>query len=597
MLVQISALALRPEREPYRSLSQHWRRQESRRYLLFAVTFIPILLAIPLVAGLRLGFYDGPFAVALLIVSLIGVQTLVLWSDNVALARIETRLEEREMESSRILQSIGDAVIVTDADAHILRMNPVAETLTGWQVREAVGRPLADVFRIVDEDRHEPMENPVETVKRLGTVVGLANHTLLYDRSGQATRIADSSAPIRAADNSLLGIVLTFRDVTASKTAEDALRRSEDRLRVALEAAQLGTWERDLATGSMECSSIFKAIFGRAADEPFNYQDLLQAIHPGDLPAVQEAADAAIRGHSSYRSEYRVLWPDHSLHWVIVSGRPVRDGAGVVTRLVGVVLDVTDRHRATQALLQSEKLAAVGRLAASIAHEINNPLESVTNLLYLARTGEGLPEDSIAYLDLAERELRRVSAIANQTLRFHKQASSPKPVPAPELVDSVLQVFQGKLVNSRVRVHRRDRKQGPVICFEGEIRQVLSNLIGNALDAMQPGGGKLYIRTREGTRWDTGQRGVFLTIADSGPGMSAQTLSRLFEPFFTTKGFAGTGLGLWVSYEIVARHDGALKVCSVQRAGRNGTTFRLFLPSDAVERPEVTDARLESRVN
>ena len=257
--------------------------------------------------------------------------------------------------------------------------------------------------------------------------------------------------------------------------------------------------------------------------------------------------------------------------------RPVPDGILVIFR------DVTEQRRAATALIQTEKLAAVGRLAASIAHEINNPLESVTNLLYLARRSQEMDEVQ-DYLDSAERELRRVSVISNQTLRFYKQSTDPMMVTCDDLLESVLSIYQGRLLNSHVRVETRGRAERPVECFEGEIRQVLNNLVGNAIDAMHPGGGRLLIRSREGVSWRTGQRGITMTVADTGSGMSPQTLLKLFDAFYTTKGIGGTGLGLWVSREIVERHHGRLRVRSSQRRGCSGTVFTMFLPMDAVRR-------------
>ena len=251
-------------------------------------------------------------------------------------------------------------------------------------------------------------------------------------------------------------------------------------------------------------------------------------------------------------------------------------------------MDITERHKTVAALMQSEKLAAVGRLASSIAHEINNPLESVTNLLFLIR---GNPESPLLreYIEIAERELKRVSVITTQTLRFHKQSTKPRAVTCQDLIGSVLSIYQGKIVNSRVQVENqaefsvegRRRAAPSVVCFGGEIRQVLSNLIGNALDAMQANGGRMLLRSREGTDWKTGRKGVLITVADTGAGMSPQTQSRLFEPFYTTKGLAGNGLGLWISREIVVRHEGALRFRSSRRQDRSGTVFTLFLPCEA----------------
>jgi signal transduction histidine kinase len=257
--------------------------------------------------------------------------------------------------------------------------------------------------------------------------------------------------------------------------------------------------------------------------------------------------------------------------------QPRRDGRGAISGIIVLGVDVTESKRAEHALLQSEKLAAVGRLASSIAHEINNPLEAVTNLLFLAKQAASSPK-AIEFLMLAEAELQRVSAITSQTLRFHRQSTNRKLVTSKELIGDTLLLFQGRLNNSSVILDRRERACRPVLCFDGEIRQVLSNLIGNAIDAMNPGGGRILVRTREGTDWRTGREGVIFTVADTGSGMSLQTVKRIFEPFFTTKELGGTGLGLWISREIVDRHRGVLKVRSRQSAQGCGTVFALFLP-------------------
>lgn len=263
--------------------------------------------------------------------------------------------------------------------------------------------------------------------------------------------------------------------------------------------------------------------------------------------------------------------------------QPRREADGTISGIIVLGVDVTESKRAELALMQTEKLAAVGRLASSIAHEINNPLESVTNLLYLARETAINPETK-EYLKIADGELRRVSVIANQTLRFHKQSSRPQWITCEELLGSAFTLYQARLLNSQVEVEKRNRTTHPVLCFEGEIRQVLSNLISNAVDAMHPRGGRLLMRSREATDWKTGRKGVVLTVADTGSGMSPETAKRIFEPFFTTKDIGGTGLGLWVSHEIVDRHGGTLSVRSSQRKDHSGTVFTLFLPFEAVIR-------------
>jgi PAS domain S-box-containing protein len=274
--------------------------------------------------------------------------------------------------------------------------------------------------------------------------------------------------------------------------------------------------------------------------------------------------------------------PGEHRYWT-VSYFPVYAQDGSIQAITAASLEITQQKKAEQALVNAEKLVAVGRLASSIAHEINNPLESVTNLLFLARKSNSL-EQIHEYLDTAEIELRRVSAISNQTLRFHKQSSSPQDLRCEPLIDGILSIYQGRIVNAHVIVERRLRTHRPVRCFEGEIRQVVSTLVSNAIDALPRSGGRLLLRCREATDWQTGAPGIVITIADSGTGIPPEVEAKLFEPFFTTKGIGGTGLGLWVSKEIIDRHHGHLRVRSSQSPAHRGTVFTLFLPLVAVDR-------------
>jgi PAS domain S-box-containing protein len=247
-----------------------------------------------------------------------------------------------------------------------------------------------------------------------------------------------------------------------------------------------------------------------------------------------------------------------------------------LTRFTGFIRDVSERQRTHAALMQNEKLAAVGRLASSIAHEINNPLESVTNLLYLSRNSTDLATIQ-GYLEDAEQELRRVSVIANQTLHFHKQSTSPAYVECEKLMTGSLALHQGRLTNVGISIEERYRAQRAAYCVDGEIRQVLNNLVGNSIDAMTHGG-RILARSRDATDWRSGRRGVALTVADTGTGLSPEVQSRMFEPFFSTKGSGGAGLGLWICDQLIARNGGSLRVRSSQGPGSSGTVFVLFLP-------------------
>ena len=492
-------------------------------------------------------------------------------------------LRESEARSIRIMQSIGDAVIVTDADCHITSMNPVAESLTGWSFQEAQGRPLAGVFNIVNEISRERVENPAEKVRRVGTIVGLANHTILIKRDGTEINIDDSGAPIREDHGELSGIVLIFRDIGEKRRLEK--EREEILLELRSRYAELEATYQNAAIAMALIDAVeFRYVrvnrrlcelLGQPAEKVLGSKvSEVAAAVPGLQEALQTVAAGQPVTGEVLEGELSTT-PGIKRYWTM-DYSPVFGPDGKVTAIAAASAEITRQKQAEAVLMKSEKLAAVGRLASSIAHEINNPLEAVTNLLYLVRTRD-LPDDIKEYIDIAERELRRASAITNQTLRFHKQTTNPSAVSCEALIGEILLILQGKIVNSRVKVQSRYRESGKVHCFEGEIRQVISNLIGNAIDAMHTRGGRLLLRTRTATEPRSGEKRVAVTIADTGNGMSRETIQNLFEPFFTTKGHSGTGLGLWISQEIIKRHRGSIRVRSSQSPHHRGSVFVIYL--------------------
>jgi PAS domain S-box-containing protein len=271
----------------------------------------------------------------------------------------------------------------------------------------------------------------------------------------------------------------------------------------------------------------------------------------------------------------------------LISAYPVRTTPNQV-RWVGIIaLDASDRKRSEEALRRTEKLAVTGRLAASIAHEINNPLEAITNLLFLLRCSNDLPDAAKQYVNMADNEVRRISEITQQTLRFYRQPSQPGRVTAEELFDSVLNLYQSRIHAVDLHVERSYEPGLTLFCFAGEIRQVFANLVGNAIDASGPGG-RLMLRARRSRDWrNPAQTGVRFTVADTGAGMGQDVREHIFEAFFTTKESTGTGLGLWVSQEIILKHHGLISVRSRTAAppgapeqNDSGTVFEIFLPDE-----------------
>ncbi len=258
--------------------------------------------------------------------------------------------------------------------------------------------------------------------------------------------------------------------------------------------------------------------------------------------------------------------------WYAVNLTPVGDGLAVFFR------DITGRKQQDAMLQRTEKLAAVGRLASSISHEINNPLESIVNLLYLIEHSDAAGDEMRTYAALAASELARVSHIVTHTLKFHRQSTRAGECCLSEILESVLTLYQGRLATQKVVIVRDYAPDDKIFCFAGDMRQVFANLIGNALDALH-GEGILTLRTRFSQHWRHGTPGLRVMVADTGCGMSEATRKRIFEAFFTTKAATGTGLGLWVSDEIIRNHKGHVHIKSSEKPVRSGTIFSIFFPT------------------
>ncbi len=291
-------------------------------------------------------------------------------------------------------------------------------------------------------------------------------------------------------------------------------------------------------------------------------------------------------------SIYNVFWknrpfsnqPDHvfrkdgSFFYAEMSAQPITQ-KGISAGAVVTFRDVTQARLSEEALRRSEKLAAVGQLASSIAHEINNPLEAVVNLLYLVRTADSA-DDMRTYAILAEQEIARVSDITMQTLRFHRQQTSAAPVDLGETIPAVLRLYSSRFTSRKVEVKLNLRDTPSAMLLESELRQVLNNLVRNAYDAM-PRGGKLHVRLRPATCPITAREGVRISVADTGTGFLPKMRKHLFEPFHTSKEVTGTGLGLWISKGIIEKHRGRIKMRSRHEADHphaHGTLFSLWLP-------------------
>jgi len=357
------------------------------------------------------------------------------------------------------------------------------------------------------------------------------------------------------------------------RTAE--LRKSEAEFRIRAELLNVAS-EAIMVRGMNDDAIQFwntgaENLFGWRRDEVLgcDIHKLLQTTFP--VPRAE--IDAALMERRSWQGN--LIQKTKGGSTLVIATRKTVNEEGNAVLEVG--RDITAQLRTEEALRETEKLAAMGRVASIIAHEINNPLAAITNIFYLLREHPSLDKDARSLAEMAEQELLRVSHITRQTLSFYRESKHPISIHLPELLDDVLELQQRVFTSSRITVRKRYRAVAQVNGFPVELRQVFLNLIGNAIQAM-PDGGTLGIYVRETTDWTRNQRGIMISIIDTGNGIQPEDAGQLFQPFFSTKSTKGTGLGLWISKGIVQKYEGRISCRSYRAKDGCFTCFRIFLP-------------------
>ncbi len=409
------------------------------------------------------------------------------------------------------------------------------------------------------------------------------NEFRLRRKDGMFRYFLARAIPLRNDEARIERWIGSLTDIHDQKLAERELREREARFRALAESLPQLIWMADAKGVTTYCNRRVAEYFGIDASE-LPAVSWRPRLHPEDAERVFAAWWHSVETLETFQVEYRLRRYDGQYRTFLVRALPVRNEAGEVERWIGSSTDIHDQKLAEDALRRSEKLATAGRLAASIAHEINNPLASVTNTLYLALQDDSLKPDTKSYLKTAEQELLRVSQITTQTLRFHKQSNSPSQVDVCDLVDSVLALFGRRLANKNIHVQTECERGAVATCFADEVRQVIANLVSNALDAT-PEEGTVRLRVKRTRSWTREPRnGVRIVVADTGHGIPPAILDRIFEPFTSTKDETGIGLGLWVSDGIVRKHGGAIRVRSKAGTQPSGTVFTVFIPSASINR-------------
>jgi PAS domain S-box-containing protein len=489
----------------------------------------------------------------------------------------ETAEAERSQMRELFLNAPAGIMVTSGPEHHITLANRQYVELIGRSsAAEIVGKPIRQA---IPELERQPFFGWMDEVYRTGTPF-IGKEVIARLRRGLLGEEEDAYfnfvyQPHRSADGRTDGILIHAVDITEQVRARHEIETREEQFRVLADSIPQLAWMASPDGSIIWYNRRWYEYTGTTFEQMKGWG--WRSVHsPELLPAVEAKYKHCLQSGERFEMTFPLRGTDGEFRLFLTLASPVRDKAGTIVRWFGTNTDIDDQRKAETGLRQAEKLAVVGRLAASIAHEINNPLEAVMNLIFLARL-TAADEETANYLRSAEEELARVSQIASQALRFHKQQSSAMPTDLVELLDSVLTLYRGKLARNKIQVKLETADCPHLVCYSGEIRQLLANLVVNATDAM-PIGGTLRLRARPVTDWRHGEPGVRVTISDTGRGMSLDIRRRIYEPFFTTKGEIGTGLGLWVSAGIVDKHRGSMHVRSRSELGKNGTTFTVILP-------------------
>ncbi len=538
--------------------------------------------------------------------SFVGVVVL----GGIIISRIFARLTAAQTETKKTaenlrttLYSIGDAVIATNTDGAIVRMNPVAAKLTGWTAEEASQRPLTEVFHIINAQTREPVENPTNQVLENGKIVDLANHTILVAKDGEEYQIADSAAPIRDANSNITGVVLVFRDVTEKYSLQESLKKTQNYLSNIINSmpsvlvgvnidGEVTQWNSeaeqftDIATENA---------LGRSLAEVFPRLSI-------EMPRVREAIQnrqTQFNPKQTCPESEETCYEDITIYPLVANGVE-----GAVIR----VDNVTERVQMEEMMVQTEKMLSIGGLAAGMAHEINNPLGIISQAAQNAmrRLSTTLPANQkiaaelgidLKQIDtyLKKREIprfleniktavNRSSEIIQNMLNFSTtNASQRETCCITDIIKESLTLahsdydLKKKFDFRNIQIETHLAEDLPQISINRiEIQQVVFNLLKNASQAMNDVSRDNYLPKITITA-SADQDNLTLKLTDNGPGMPAAIKARIFEPFYTTKEIgAGTGLGLSVSYFIIVkRHQGQFQVESEED---KGTSFTITLP-------------------
>lgn len=512
-----------------------------------------------------------------------------VWLDVTESKRARDEIIMRERQLATVLESLPVGVAICDSSGKLVMANAAMDELWGTKT------PLVEiseynVFKGYHPGTMRPVQSHEWALARAitnGEKVSAEEYEIVtFD--GKNKTMLNSALPIRDSEGHVTGAIAVNVDITERKRMERELVHAKQAAETSL--SQFRATVDGMSEGVLVCAANGTPLLANPAlirmyglgPEFLSWSPKkivseleISVIGGKPLPVSEWPLSRALRGYEVRGQELSVRVPRTGKDMIVsYNASPIRDPNGEIVMAVITVEDITAQKKAERLLIQTEKLASAGRLAATIAHEINNPLEAVMNCIYLATLDKAISQETREQLRVAEVELQRAAHITRQTLGFYRDTSAPKRTDIAELVDTALALFVPRLRSKNVKLEREYTGEAFAVGVASELRQVVSNLLANAIDAV-PQGGNILLRV---SNCSLNGRGKFvrITVCDNGAGIDPMHRQRIFEPFFTTKDAIGTGLGLWVSKQIMDKHHGNIRVKS---RPSGGTVFALFLPA------------------
>lgn len=491
-----------------------------------------------------------------------------------ALRILNSQLQERVAELESIMKVLPVGVAVAhDRECNFITGNAALGQFFGSESAASLSIGHGNSYQIYRDGRllsktELPLQRAIETRTQTGTME-------LEIHSGDKARLSvlASASPLFDEEGLVRGAVAAFFDTTEHRQMEETLRERAELLELASEAIMVRNAEGQIRFWNAGA----EALYGWRREEAVGQSshELLATKSPISLEQIQITLMNSGRwdGNLSHRTK-------SGKEVIVASRQALKQKGGFVLE---INRDITSQMLAEEALRRNDRLVAMGKVAGIVAHEINNPLEAITNTFYLLQRHPSLDEEARGYAKLAEQEIARISHITKQTLSFYREHQRAVTISITELLDDVLSLQERSAQANLVSFDRRYTTKGECLGFPAELKQVFMNLISNAIHAL-PTGGRVRVRVSDVLEENARIRGVRVCITDNGAGITSSDADHIFEPFFSTKGTKGTGLGLWISRGIVQKHDGRLRFRSLVRSSRTATCFEILLPADRLEK-------------